>query len=137
MLNKVLLIGRLGKEPEVVTLDSGSRLAKFSLATSEKFKNKEGESQESTEWHNIVIWGKLVDVVEKYLKKGDLVYIGGKIKTRQYETDNGTRYATDITAYELKMLGGGQREERSDNQVAAATPTKPQPESDSPDSLPF
>jgi single-strand DNA-binding protein len=137
MLNKVQLIGRLGKDPEVNTLESGARLAKFSVATSEKYKDKQGQSQEATEWHNIVIWDKLVDIVEKYLNKGDLVYLEGKIKTRQYEVEGQTRYATEITAYEMKMLGS-KTETRTDTEIAAAAPTKPEENiSGETDQLPF
>ena len=104
-VNKVLLVGRVGKEPEVKHLGSGSTVANFSLATSEKFKNKLGEMVETTEWHNIVIWGKLAEVVEKWVHKGDLIYIEGKMRTRSWEKDGITHYATEIPADVMTMLG--------------------------------
>ena len=84
-VNKVILIGNLGKDPEVKYLDSGVAVANFSLATSESYKNKEGERVNQTEWHNIVLWRGLAEVAEKWLKKGSSVYIEGKIKTRKWE----------------------------------------------------
>jgi single-strand DNA-binding protein len=97
-LNKVELIGRLGKDPEVKSLTNGSSVANFSVATSEKWKDKRsGEMQEKTEWHNIVIWNeKTIEFVDKWLKKGDLVRIEGKIQTRSWEKDGEKRYATEI-----------------------------------------
>jgi single-strand DNA-binding protein len=97
-LNKVELIGRLGKDPEVKTLQNGSPVANFSVATSEKWKDKRsGEMQEKTEWHNIVVWNeKTIEFIEKYLNKGDLVRIEGKIQTRSWEKDGEKKYATEI-----------------------------------------
>lgn len=107
MLNKVQLIGRLGKDPEVRTLTTGAMVASFSIATSEHWKDKTtGEKKESTEWHNIVIWRGLAEVAQKYLHKGDLIYIEGKMTTRSWEKDGVTRYTTEIVANEMKMLGG-------------------------------
>lgn len=104
-INKVILVGRLGKDPEVKHLESGSTLANFSLATSEKYKNKNGEMVETTEWHNIVIWGKLAEIVEKWVHKGDLIYVEGKLVTRSWEKDGITRYATEIVGIAMTMLG--------------------------------
>jgi single-strand DNA-binding protein len=98
-LNKVTLIGRLGKDPEVKNLTNGSAVANFSVATSEKWKDKRsGEMQEKTEWHNIVVWNeKTIEFIEKWLKKGDLVYLEGKIQTRKWEDSDGKdRYSTEI-----------------------------------------
>lgn len=86
-LNKVQLIGRTGKDPEVRHLDSGVTVASFSLATSENYTNKQGEKVEQTEWHNIVAWGKLAEIIEKWVTKGQLLYIEGKLKTRKWEKD--------------------------------------------------
>ena len=106
-VNKVILVGNLGKDPEVKYLDSGIAVANFSLATSENYKNKEGERVSQTEWHNIVLWRGLAEVAEKYLKKGSSVYIEGKIKTRKWEDKEGvTRYNTEILADNMTMLGG-------------------------------
>jgi single-strand DNA-binding protein len=105
MINKVLLIGRVGKDPEVKQTTGGS-VAKFSLATTESYKNKAGEKVENTEWHNIVIFGKLTEIVEKYVKKGDLIYVEGKIIYGSYDDKDGNkRYTTDIKVDVLKMLG--------------------------------
>tara|TARA_B100000214_G_scaffold285245_1_gene214761 strand:- start:676 stop:1071 length:396 start_codon:yes stop_codon:yes gene_type:complete len=106
-VNKVILVGNLGKDPEVKYLDSGVAVANFSLATSENYKNKEGERVSQTEWHNIVLWRGLAEVAEKYLKKGSSVYVEGKIKTRKWEDKEGvTRYNTEILVDNMTMLGG-------------------------------
>lgn len=106
-LNKAIIIGNLGSDPEIRTTGGGSRVAQFSVATSRKWTSNSGEQQEKTEWHRIVVWGKLVDVVEKYVKKGQQVYIEGEIQYRQYEDKEGvTKYTTEINARELMMLGG-------------------------------
>lgn len=105
-VNKVILIGNLGKDPEVRYLESGVPVAKFPIATSETFKDKNtGEKREVTDWHNIVLWRGLAQVAENYLKKGMKVYIEGKIKTRSWTDENNqTRYATDIVADQMTML---------------------------------
>ncbi|MCB0755377.1 MAG: single-stranded DNA-binding protein [Flavobacteriales bacterium] len=106
-VNKVILVGRLGADPEVRTLESGTKVSSIRLATSERYKDRNGQQQESTEWHNVVLWRGLADVTEKYLKKGDQVYIEGKIKTRKWtDKDGNDRYSTDIVADEMTMLGG-------------------------------
>ena len=110
MLNKIHLIGRVGKDPEIKHLESGAVVAKFPLATSEKYKDKSGDTKEQTEWHSVVIWNKLAEVVEKWVKKGNLVYLGGKITYRSYEKDGETRYFTEVNCQELKMLGGNKSE---------------------------
>lgn len=104
-INKVILVGNLGKDPEVRTIQSGAQVAKFSLATSESYTNKEGQKIESTEWHNVVLWRGLATVAEKYLKKGNKVYIEGKIRNRQYEDKDGVKkYITEIEATDLLLL---------------------------------
>lgn len=107
MVNKAIIVGRLGKDPEVRYTSSGQAVANFSVATDESYK-KDGETQKKTEWHNIVMWGKLAEVAEQYLKKGQLVYLEGKLQTRQWENkqDGTTRYTTEIVVFTLKMLGG-------------------------------
>tara|TARA_Y100000739_G_C20156186_1_gene261208 strand:+ start:93 stop:491 length:399 start_codon:yes stop_codon:yes gene_type:complete len=106
-VNKVILVGNLGKDPEVRYLDSGVAVANFSLATTENYKNKQGERVSQTEWHNIVLWRGLAEVAEKYLKKGASIYIEGKIKTRKWEDKEGiTRYSTEILGDNMTMLGG-------------------------------
>jgi len=100
------LIGNLGQDPEIVTLESGSKLAKFSLATSDYYKNANGEKVEDTQWHNIVAWGKTAEIVESYLTKGKQVAIEGKLIHRTYETKDGEKkYFTEIKCNELLMLG--------------------------------
>lgn len=103
-MNKVILIGRLGDDPEVNHLDSGTAVAKFSLATSERFKDRNGEKQERTEWHKITVWGKLAEVVERYVRKGSQVMVEGKIQTSTYEKDGQKRYSTEIVCQNLQML---------------------------------
>tara|TARA_B100001250_G_C19566758_1_gene685857 strand:+ start:158 stop:556 length:399 start_codon:yes stop_codon:yes gene_type:complete len=129
-INKVILVGNLGKDPEVKYLDNGVAVANFSLATTESYKNKEGERVSQTEWHNIVLWRGLAEVAEKYLKKGASVYVEGKIKTRKWEDKDGnTRYNTEILGDNMTMLGG-----RPSSQDTAEHPSK----SDDPkDDLPF
>jgi single-strand DNA-binding protein len=104
-LNKVMLIGNLGNEPEVKTLEGGTKVARFSLATTESYTNKEGGTITETEWHTIIAWRSLAEVVEKYLRKGSTIYVEGKIKTRSYEDKAGTkRYVTEIIADSMVML---------------------------------
>ena len=105
-VNKVILVGNLGKDPEVRYLDNGVAVANFSLATTENYKNKQGERVSQTEWHNIVLWRGLAEVAEKYLKKGSSIYIEGKIKNRKWEDKDGnTRYNTEILGDNMTMLG--------------------------------
>ena len=104
-LNKVTLIGNLGKDPEIQVLDGGIHLAKFTLATSESYRDDKGDQHTDTEWHNIVTWRNLAEVVGKYLKKGSSIYVEGKIKTRSYEDKAGVKkYVTEIIADNLIML---------------------------------
>ncbi len=106
-VNKVILVGNLGKDPEVKYLDNGVAVANFSLATTENYKNKEGERVSQTEWHNVVMWRGLAEVAEKYLKKGASIYVEGKIRTRKWEDKEGnTRYNTEVLADNMTMLGG-------------------------------
>lgn len=106
-VNKVILIGNLGKDPEVRHLEGGATVANFTLATNEYYRDKQGTRIERTEWHNIAAWRGLAEMAEKFLKKGQQVYVEGKIRTRQYQDkDNQTRYITEIIADEITMLGG-------------------------------
>ena len=105
-INKVILVGHLGKDPEVKTFDSGNKVANFTMATTETRKDKNtGERKDVTEWHNIVVWGNLADVAEKYLTKGKLIYVEGKIRTRSWEDNGAKRYTTEIFADGFTMLG--------------------------------
>ena len=107
-VNKVILIGNLGKDPEVRRLESGVAVASFPMATSETFTDRNsGEKRTNTEWHNIVIWRGLAEVAEKYLRKGSSVYIEGKLRTRSWEDqDKNMRYTTEVVADNMTMLGG-------------------------------
>jgi single-strand DNA-binding protein len=114
-VNKVILVGRLGKDPEVRNLESGATVANFTMATSESYKDKTtGDRKEVTEWHNIVLWRGLADVAAKYLHKGDMVYIEGKLRTRSWEKEGVTRYTTEIVGDNMTMLStkpsGGSQE---------------------------
>jgi single-strand DNA-binding protein len=104
-INKVILVGYLGKDPEIRVIESGRKVAQFSLATSESYKDKNGQRVDQTEWHNIVFWGAIADVIEKYLKKGSRIYVEGKIRTRSYEDkDKVKKYITEIMGREMTML---------------------------------
>ena len=106
-VNKVILVGNLGKDPEVRHLEGGVSVAHFTLATNEYYKDKQGTRVERTEWHNISAWRGLADMADKFLKKGQQVHIEGKLRTRQYQDkDQQTRYITEIIADEISMLGG-------------------------------
>jgi len=105
-VNKVILVGNLGKDPELRYTPSGAAVCTFSLATTEKFKDRSGEMQEKTEWHNIVVWRQLAEICGKYLHKGKQVYIEGRIQTRSYDDRDGNkRYITEIVADQMQMLG--------------------------------
>jgi len=106
-VNKVILIGNLGRDPEIRYTTNGQAVANFTIATTEKYTNKSGERQEDTEWHRIVAWGRLAEICGEYLSKGRMVYIEGSIKTRSWEDKEGnTRYTTEIVARNMQMLGG-------------------------------
>ena len=126
-VNKVILVGNLGKDPEVRHLEGGVSVAHFTLATNEYYKDKQGNSVERTEWHNISAWRGLADMADKFLKKGQQVYLEGKLRTRQYQDkDQQTRYITEIIADEISMLGG--RPQGSGNVPGAATAAGAEPQ---------
>jgi single-strand DNA-binding protein len=105
--NSVQLIGRLGKDPEIRSFENGKKVANFSIATTDAYKNQKGEKIEDTQWHNLVVWGKLAEIAGKYLKKGNEIAIEGKLVHRSYETANGEkRYITEINVNDMVMLGG-------------------------------
>jgi single-strand DNA-binding protein len=104
--NKVQLIGNLGNDPEIITLDGGRKLAKFSIATNETYKNQKGEKVTDTQWHNIVAWGKTAEIIENYVTKGKEVAVEGKLTSRSWEDKEGVkRYITEVVCNELVMLG--------------------------------
>ncbi len=138
-VNKVILIGNLGKDPEVRALESGAKVANFPLATTESYKNKNGERVDTTEWHNIVLWRGLAEVAENYLKKGNQVFIEGKIRTRSWEDKEGNkRYTTEILADNMTMLGSRKDADYSDSPATAekSKADVAEPESQE-DDLPF
>ncbi len=127
MINKVIIVGNLGRDPEVRHFEGNSSVASFSVATSETYTDKNGEKQKLTEWHNVVLWGGLAGVAEKYLKKGNLVYIEGKLTTRKWQDKDGNdRYTTEIVGRTMKMLGGreGGSSYSSNMPTAADAPPK-------------
>lgn len=113
-VNKVILVGNLGKDPELRYTPSGAAVATFSLATTERFKDRDGNRQEKTEWHNIVAWRQLAEICGKFLHKGKQVYIEGKIQTRSYDDRDGNkRYITEIVADQMQMLGSRDEQQNS------------------------
>ena len=105
--NKVQLIGNLGNAPEIVNLESGKKLAKFSIATNESYKNAQGEKVQDTQWHNLVAWGKTAEIIEKYVVKGSEIAVEGKLTNRTYDDKEGNkRFITEVVVSEVLMLGG-------------------------------
>lgn len=119
MINKITLLGNVGKDPEVKHLESGSAVATMSLATSEKYKNKQGEMVQEVQWHNLVFWGKSAEIAEKYITKGTRLYVEGKVVYRSHGEDAEKRYYTDIRVNNFQMLGGGQREQSNETAQTA------------------
>ena len=110
-LNKVMIIGNLGTDPELRFTQGGQAVANFNVATNERWKNKDGEMQERTEWHRIVVWGRQAENCEKYLKKGRQVYVEGRLQTRDWEDKSGNkRYTTEVVAQNIQFLSGGASE---------------------------
>ena len=128
-INKVILVGNLGKDPETFTFENGNKKVSFSLATTESFKNKEGARVDRTEWHNIVLYRGLADVAAQYLKKGQTIYLEGSIRTRTYDNSEGRKvYVTEIEGNTMTMLGG-KKPEGEAPQAAAIPTTATAPES--------
>lgn len=125
MLNKVQLIGRLGKDPDLRYMPNSDAVANVSLATTESWKDKEGQKQEKTEWHNLVFYRGLAEVVGEYLKKGALIYVEGKLTTEKYEKDGEDRYITKIVVSDMKMLGGGKAGSEDHSSAKPALTAKP------------
>ena len=132
-LNKVQLIGNLGKDPELKYTSAGVAVATFSIATSDSWKDQEGNVQERTEWHNIVAWRKLAEICGEWLKKGKRVYIEGRLQTRNYEKDGVKRYITEIVADQMIMLDGGPRASNGgETEVPATSEAAPSKDDDLP-----
>ncbi len=140
-VNRVILVGNVGKEPETRYLDSGVALCKFPLATNEKYKNRSGENVKNTEWHNIILWRKLAEIAEKYVKKGDLLYLEGKIRTRSYDDKEGNkRYITEVIVDNMQMLGKKQTGEGAESyqeEMEESAPQFDQEADNETDDLPF
>jgi len=132
MLNKAILIGNLGADPETRYMQDGTCVCNIRLATTERFKDRNGERQERTEWHRVVLWGKLGEIANQYLHKGSQVYIEGRIETRKWQDRDGNdRYSTDIRAREMKMLGGkGEGAPRASTNTPAEKPAQSAPADD-------
>lgn len=128
----MILLGNLGKDPEVRHLDGGNAVASLSLATSETYNDKKtGEKKTVTEWHRVVAWGKLAEIIEKHLSKGAKIYCEGKLKTRDYDQDGVKKYVTEVVIDRLQMLDGRQENNKTQPEV------QPQPQGEENDDLPF
>jgi single-strand DNA-binding protein len=140
-LNKVMLIGNLGKDPEVRYTQAGTAVASFSLATSERFKGKTGEWEEKTEWHNITLWGRLAEISGEYLSKGKTVYIEGRLQTRKWQDRDGKdRYTTEIVGDRMQMLSGkgdGGARQGGGREAEQATQVNEEPAFNPDDDIPF
>ena len=151
MVNKVILIGRVGRDPDIRAFDAGVKKASFTLATSETFKNRDGGRSEQTEWHNIVLWRNAADIAERFVRKGSMLYLEGRIRYRSWDDASGNkRYTTDIECDVIRLLdkkgegpqpGGGQQPGSGYNQpqppVATPQNTDPITLPEEPDDLPF
>ena len=143
-LNKVMLIGNLGADPELKFTESGQSVLKLRLATTERWKDKDGTRQERTEWHSVSLWGRRAEALNKFLQKGRTIYVEGRLQTRSWDDKNGggKRYATEVNATEILLLGGkrdGGGEEREESPKPARTgkPWGENPPDDSDDQIPF
>ncbi len=139
-INKVILIGRLGADPEIKNVSAQQTVAHLRLATSENWTDREGKKQERTEWHRIVVWGKLAELCGKYLSKGRQVYVEGRLQTRSWEDAQGQkRYATEVVAQTVQFLGaaGETRDTQSSSAGTSADSFGPEPTFNADDELPF
>jgi len=143
-INKAIVLGRLGSDPDVRHTPGGSTVANFSVATNRSWKNKDGQMVDETEWHRIVVWGRLAEICKEYLRKGSQVYLEGRIQTRDWEDQNGQkRYTTEIVANEMQMLdsagggGGGMRQGGDSSQGGSSISPPDNFESSNADDVPF
>lgn len=139
-VNKVIIVGRLGKDPEVKTIGSGNTVAQLNIATSENWVDKEGQKQERTEWHRVVVWGRLAEICGKHLAKGRQIYVEGRLQTRSWEDNQGQkRYTTEIVANTVQFLGANS--ERSEGSSRGddfgSQDFGPEPSFDSSEDIPF
>jgi single-strand DNA-binding protein len=124
-VNKVILVGRVGVNPELKNLDAGNKVTNFTMATSEYFKDKSGAKQEKTEWHNIVAWGTLAEIVAKNVVKGTQLYIEGKIQNRSYEDKDGVKkYTSEVVAENVRFLGSKKTDDGETSQAPASAPAQ-------------
>lgn len=138
MVNKVTLIGRLGKDPEVRTLENGTNIAKLSLATDESYKDKSGEWQTVTEWHNVIMWRDMAERAEKMLKKGYLVYVEGKLTNRSWQDESGnTKYITEVRANTFRLLRSEMNGNKNNEKASKPNTTTAKQTADASDDLPF
>ena len=136
-VNKVIVVGRLGADPEVKTISGDNTVARLSVATSESWNDRNGQKQERTEWHRVVVWGKLADLCGKYLSKGRQVYLEGRLQTRSWEDQQGQkRYTTEIVANTIQFLGGTQANASSDEDFPSQN-FGPEPSFDADEEIPF
>lgn len=138
-VNKVILVGRLGTDPEVKAIGPGTNVARFSVATTENWV-KDGQKQERTEWHRVVVWGKLAELCGKYLAKGRQVYLEGKLQTRSWEDQSGQKkYSTEVVASTVQFLGSAQQERNTGSQIdeSVAQDFGPEPSFDPSEEIPF
>ena len=132
MINKATLLGHVGRDPEIRNMSNGDAVATVSLATTEKWKDKNGERQEKTEWHRLVFFGKLADIVEKYVHKGSLIYVEGKITTRKWTDKDGVeKYSTDINCNEMKLLNKVEGDNDSRREERTREPRREEPRRES------
>jgi single-strand DNA-binding protein len=131
-VNKVILVGNLGRDPEIRYMPNGEAVANFSIATTENWKDKSGVKQEKTEWHNIVAYRKLAEIIGEYVRKGSPIYIEGKLQTRKWEKDGVTRYSTEIIADQMQMLGN-----KEASTSGAPQENTPPPNDNFEESIPF
>jgi single-strand DNA-binding protein len=137
-VNKVIVMGRLGADPELKTLSSGQSVANFNVATSENWVDRDGQKQEKTEWHRIVVWGKLAEVCRQYLSKGRQVFVEGKLQTRSWEDQQGQkRYTTEIVANNIQFIGASNDKATAGGPSAGAMDFSPEPSFDSSEEIPF
>lgn len=136
-VNKVIVVGKLGANPEVKNISPEQTVARLSVATDESWNDRQGNKQQRTEWHKIVVWGKLADLCGKYLSKGRQVYVEGKLQTRSWEDDQGTKkYTTEIVANTVQFLGGSPEDSKTSSKGFADN-FGPAPKFDSAEELPF
>ena len=137
-VNKVILMGRLGADPELKTLSSGQAVANFNLATNDNWVDRDGQKQERTEWHRIVVWGKLAEICRQYLSKGRQVFVEGKLQTRTWEDQQGQkRYTTEIVANNIQFVGGANDRPMASSGGGSAMDFSPEPSFDSSEEIPF